>query len=163
MNGGLDSIIFLFLDFFHFSLFYFKFSFYFELRQKKGYDVTSFLSLQPPSCMVVSIREIGNKFYSTSAFHNPASNMTPTSDIDITIDIVDDLFKSGCNNYNEVRGCIMTSNTYSPRTPSIFSSKCDEDYTTRVQYESDNMVEDNLVVMTNSPQLEYATLSSQPL
>ena len=94
MNGGLDSIIFFFLDFFHFSLFYFKFSFYFELRQKKGYDVTSLLSLQPPSCMVVPIREIENKFHSNSAFHNLASKMTPTSDIDITIDIVNNLFKS---------------------------------------------------------------------
>jgi len=57
----------------------------------------------------------------------------------------------------------MTSNTHSPRTLSISSSKYDEDYAIRVQHESNNMVEDNLVVMTNSPQLEYATLSSQPL
>ena len=57
----------------------------------------------------------------------------------------------------------MTSNTHSPRTPSISSSKYDKDYTTRVQHKSNNMVEDNLVVMTDSPQLEYATLSSQPL
>ena len=57
----------------------------------------------------------------------------------------------------------MTSNTYSSRTLSISSSKYDEDYATRVQYESDNMVEDDLVVMTDSLQLKYATLSSQPL
>jgi len=81
----------------------------------------------------------------------------------MNIDIVNDLFNSGCNNYNEVRGHTMTSNTHSPRTLSIFLSKCDEDYATRVQCESDNMVKDDLVVMTDSPQIEYATPSSQPL
>jgi len=82
--------------------------------------------------MVVPIREIGNKFCSTSVFYNLAFTMTPTSNIDITIDIVDNLFKSGCNNYNKVRGHTITSNTHSPRTPSISSSKCDENYATRV-------------------------------
>jgi len=44
----------------------------------------------------------------------------------------------------------------------MFSSKCNEDYTTKVQWESNNMVEDDPVVISNNPQLEYATPSSQP-
>jgi len=42
------------------------------------------------------------------------------------------------------------------------SSKCDKDYTTKVQWESNNMVEDDPVIMSDNPQLEYATPSSQP-
>ena len=57
----------------------------------------------------------------------------------------------------------MTFNTQSPRTLSIFSNKCDEkcdeEYSARVQY--DNMVEDDQIVPSDSPQLEYATSSSQ--
>jgi len=89
--------------------------------------------------------------------------MTLTNNTDMNIDIVNNLFNSDCNNYNEVRGYTMTSNTHSSRTISISSSKCNEDYATRVQRESNNMVEDDLVVITDSPQIEYATPSSQPL
>ena len=67
-----------------------------------------------------------------------------------------------CDNYDKMRGHIITSNTHSLRTISLSSSECDEDYTTRVQRESNNMVEDDLVVMSNNPRLEYATPSSQP-
>ena len=101
--------------------------------------------------MVVPIRDFGNKFCSISAFHTPESNMTHSSDIDMTSEIVNDILKSACDNYNEVRGCTMTSNTYSTRTVSMSSSKCNEDYTTKVQWESDNMVEDDLVAISDNP------------
>ena len=45
----------------------------------------------------------------------------------------------------------MTSNIHSPRIPSIFSSEYKEDYAIRVQYESNNIIEDNPITMTNSP------------
>jgi len=112
--------------------------------------------------MVALIRDFGNKFCSFSAFHTPESNMTHSSDINMTSEIVNVILKSACDNYDKVRGHTMTSNTHSPRTASLFSSKCDEDYTTKVQQESDNMVENDPVVMSDNPQLEYATPSSQP-
>jgi len=112
--------------------------------------------------MVAPIRDFGNKFCSISAFHTPESNMTHSSDINMTSEIVNDILKSACDNYDEVRGHTMTSNTHSPRTASMSSSECNEDYTTKVQQKSDNMVEDDPVVMSDNPQLEYATLSSQP-
>ena len=112
--------------------------------------------------MVAPIRDFGNKFYSISAFHTLESNMTHSSNIDITSEIVNDILKNSCDNYDKVRGHTMTSNTHSPMTMSLSSSKCDEDYITRVQWESNNMVEDDLIVMSDNPRLEYATLSSQP-
>ena len=87
--------------------------------------------------------------------------MTHSSDIDMTSEIVNDILKSACKNYNKMRGCMMTFNIHSPRTASMSSSEYDKDYTTRVQQESNNIVEDDLVVMSDNSQLEYATPSSQ--
>jgi len=101
--------------------------------------------------MVAPIRDFGNKFCSISVFHTPESNMTHFSNIDMTSEIVNDILKNSCDNYDKVRGRTMTSNTYSPKTVSLFSSECDEDYTTRVQWESNNMVEDDLIVMSDNP------------
>ena len=41
------------------------------------------------------------------------------------------------------------------------SSECDEDYAARVQCESNNIVEDDQIVPSDSPQLEYTTPNSQ--
>jgi len=71
----------------------------------------------------------------------------------MTSEIVNDILKSACDNYNEMRDHIMTSNIHSPRAASMSSSKCNEDYTTKVQWESNNMVEDDPVVMSDNPQL----------
>lgn len=54
----------------------------------------------------------------------------------------------------------MTSNAQSSKTPSMSSSECDEEYSARVQYKSNNMVEDNQIILSDSPQLEYATLNN---
>ena len=48
--------------------------------------------------MVAPIRD---KFLSISATHTLTSNMTLSSDMNIVIDIVDDLFKKNCGNYDE--------------------------------------------------------------
>jgi len=55
----------------------------------------------------------------------------------------------------------MTSNIYSSRTSFMSSSKCNEEYATRVQHGSNNIVQDNPIVMSNNPQLKNATPSSQ--
>ena len=76
--------------------------------------------------MVVLIRDFGNKFCSISVFHTLVSNMTHSSNIDMTSEIVNDILKSACKNYNKVRGHMMTSDIYSPRTTFISSSECDK-------------------------------------
>jgi len=78
------------------------------------------------------------------------SNMTLSGDMDMVIDNVIDLFKKNCDNYGKVRDCTMASNTQSLRTLSMSSSDYDEDYAARVQHKSDNMVEDNQVVPSDS-------------
>ena len=76
--------------------------------------------------------------------------MTHSSDIDMTSEIVNNILKSACDNYNKVRDHMMTSNTHSLRTISISSSKCNKDYITKVQQESNNIVENNLVIISNN-------------
>jgi len=72
-------------------------------------------------------------------------------DIDMAIDIVDDLFKFNHNNYDKVRGHSITSDTHSPRTLSMFSSKYDKEYSARVQHKSNNIVEDDQIDPSDSP------------
>jgi len=66
--------------------------------------------------MVVPIKNIRNKFLSISATCTSTSNIALSGDIDMTIDIVDDLFKKNYDNYDEVRGHLMTSNIQSAKT-----------------------------------------------
>ena len=78
----------------------------------------------------------------------------------MVIDLVDDLFKGNCDNYDKVRGCFLVSSMYCLRTLSLFSSHCDEDYAIRVQRESDRMVKNDPVTSINSLQLEYMSSKS---
>ena len=81
--------------------------------------------------------------------------------MNIVVDLINDLFKNNCENYDEIRGCFLASNMYCPRSPFISLSECDEKYLARVQYESDNMVKNDQVTPSDSLQLEYITLKSQ--
>jgi len=47
----------------------------------------------------------------------------------------------------------MTSNAQSLRTPSMFLSECDEEYSARVQHESNDMVKNNQIIPSDSLQL----------
>jgi len=76
--------------------------------------------------------------------------MTPTKDMNMVIDLVNDFFKDNCDNYDEVRGRFLASSIHYFRTLSLSSNNCDEDYATRVQGESDKMVENDPVTLTNS-------------
>ena len=105
--------------------------------------------------MVVPIRDIENKSSFTSTFHTITLSIGQTNNTNIVIDPVNDLFKNICDNFDEVRGCSLVSSTHYPRTPSLFLSECDEDYATRVQRKSDKMVENDLVVPSDSLQLDY--------
>ena len=76
--------------------------------------------------------------------------------MNMVINLVNDLFKDNCDNYDEVKGYSLVSSMHHSKTLSLFLSNCDENYATRVQRESDRMIENNPIAPTNSPQLEYA-------
>ena len=119
------------------------------------------LSLLPPSCMVVPIRDLGNIASFTSTFHSTTNIMASNDDINLVVDPLDNLFENISDNFDEVRGRSLELSVHHPRTPSMSSSDCDEDYAERMQRESDRVVEDDPVATSNSVQLEYATPKSQ--
>ena len=111
--------------------------------------------------MVALIRDIGNKFCSISALSTSTANMTYTSDMDMVIDNVNAMFKDNYNNYDEVRGHMLTPNSQRFRSLSMSSKLSKEEYIIRVQHKSNRMVEDNQNVPFNSPLLEYAMQRNQ--
>ena len=77
------------------------------------------------------------------------------------IDSTFNLFKKNYNNYDKIRCCSLMLSTHYPRTLSLFSSECNENYAMRVQRKSDRMVKDNHVAPSDSLQLKYITSKSQ--
>ena len=107
------------------------------------------------------IRDLENKFFSASTIYSKVSNITLSSNVDIAIDINNTLFNNFCDNFDEMRGWSMTSDKQDTRTLFMSSSKYDKRYLARVQGKSDRMVENNLIVASDSPQLKYTTLKTQ--
>ena len=100
------------------------------------------LSLLPPSCMVVPIRELANKLLSSTTKALSTKKMFPNKNVEMVMDPVDNLFNN-CNNYDEVRGHTLASSMHHPRSLFLSSSNSKEDYAMRVQRESGRMVKDD--------------------
>ena len=81
--------------------------------------------------------------------------------MNIDVDGFNNLFKNISDNFDKVRGHSLAQSTHYPRTPSLFSSNYDEDYTMRVQKASNRMDEDNPVTTSDSIQLEYTNPKGQ--
>ena len=81
--------------------------------------------------MVVPIRDIGNKSFSTSATTNSDSRMALPTNIGMDID---NFIGSNANNYDDMRGHTITSNKTSFRSVSMSSSEALVDYATRMEY-----------------------------
>ena len=65
------------------------------------------------------------------------------------------------NNYDKVRDHSLDMSAHRPRSPSMSSSECDEEYYVHVKQESDRMVEDKPVNSLGSFSLEYVTQEGQ--
>lgn len=84
--------------------------------------------------MVVSIRDIGNILFHTSAFNTSASNMASFFNIDIADDsVIGNIFFNNSNRKDEVRGHSSVSSMPSSRSLSSFSEKSTEEYSAKVQ------------------------------
>ena len=123
-------------------------------------NLTSLLSLLPPSCMVAPTRELANITLSSTAMANISNNLTPNQDIDMVVNPLDNLFDIG-NNFDEVRSCSLALSVHKPRSPSISLSECSEEYHIHVKRESNRMNEDKPVTSIGSIQIEYASQVGQ--
>jgi len=110
--------------------------------------------------MVVPIRDIGNKFFLSSANMNLQQTMTlPTVSLSTNTEM-DILFRNISDNYNKVRDRTFFSNPQSSRTSLMSSSKSLVIYYVRM--ENNNDLEDNIEIEPiNNSQLSYITLKEQ--
>ena len=69
---------------------------------------------------------------------------------------IDDFVSSNVNNYDDMRGCTMTSNKNSSRTISMFSSEISVDYTTKIKRLNNISDETIFNKSVDSLQLSYA-------
>jgi len=102
--------------------------------------------------MVVPIRDLGNKF-----FHNSANmtldlntNLTSIGEIE-----VDDFHGGSVDNYNDMRGRMISSNKLSSRTVSISSSETSVDYTIWMERLNDLSDNEEVREPIDSSQLSY--------
>jgi len=87
--------------------------------------------------------------------------MPLNNDINIVVDPLNNLFEKIGDNFDEIRDISLELNAHCPRTSSLSPSDCNEDYTTKMQKESDRMDEDNPIATSNNIQLKYMTPKSQ--
>jgi len=82
--------------------------------------------------------------------------MTPIQDSNMVFEPLDNLLSLD-NKFDEVRGCLLALSAHRPRSPSMSSSECNEEYHIRIKRDSDRMDEDEPVVSVDSIQVEYAS------
>ena len=111
--------------------------------------------------MVAPIRDLGNITSNTSTFCASTLNMASNNDVIMDANPFDTFFENISDNFDEVRGHSLVLSTYSPRTPLMSSSNCEEDYATRIEKQNDRMDKDKPIVPSNSVQLKYMTPKSQ--
>ena len=99
------------------------------------------------SCIVVSLRDIGNKLLFTLAFMNSYSSMGIG---------IDDFISRNVDNYNDVRNRSMTSNKTASRTISMSLSKTSVNYATRMEQFNDISDKVKTRDPINISQLSYA-------
>lgn len=97
----------------------------------------------------------------SDTFHSTMFNMASNKDCNMVVDSFDTLFEKISDNYDEVRGHSLALSTHSPRTSSMSSSDCKEEYAVRVKRISDRIDENKPVTSSDSIQLKYATSKSQ--
>jgi len=110
--------------------------------------------------MVVPNRDTGNITFHTSTFQTIAKNMASELDIDMANRFyVDNIIFGDSGEREQVRGYSLTSSNTRNRSniSSIKLDSGDKFYYNKVQQESDNMVEDEPIIMLDSSQLKYTT------
>ena len=114
--------------------------------------------------MVVPIRDQENITHSSTTMSFNTLDSVSSQDLNMDVDSVSTMFKLD-NIDDEVRGCSLDVSIHRLRSPSISSSKYDEEYHIHIQRESKKMVENNNDIepanSIGSIRLEYATQEGQ--
>jgi len=111
------------------------------------------LSLEPLSCIVAPNRDTGNITFHTSTFQTIAKNMALELNINMANGFhINNIIFSNSSGGEQVRGHSLTSSNTRNRfnTPSIEPDSGDKFYYDKVQQESDNIIKDEPVVMSDN-------------
>jgi len=106
--------------------------------------------------MVVPTRELVNITLSPTAMTNVSNNLTPNSDIDMVVDLLDNFYDIG-NSFKKERGHLLSLSIHKPRFPSISLNKCSKEYYICVKRESNRMDKDESITFIGSIKIEYAS------
>jgi len=87
---------------------------------------------------------------------NISNTLTPNSDINMSIDLVDNLFDIG-NSFKDRKGHSLLLSIHKPRSPSISSNKCSEEYHICVKRDSDRMDKNEPSGFIGNIEVEYAS------
>jgi len=101
-------------------------------------------------------RELANITHISFAMAIVSNNLTPNSDINMVFDPDDNIYDIG-EGFEKGRGHSLLSSIHKPRSLSISSSKCSEDYHICVQRKSNSMDEDKPTNSIGSINVEYAS------
>jgi len=77
--------------------------------------------------MVAPIRDQGNITHSATTMSFNSLKLTPRQDINMETNYIEAMFDLD-NNLDEVRGCSLDMSIHRPRSPSLLSSKSEEEY-----------------------------------
>ena len=114
--------------------------------------------------MLALIRDQGNITHSSTTMSFNTLDSISIQELNMDIDPVSTMFELDHND-NEVRGHSLDMSIHRPRSSSMSSSECDEEYHIRIQKESNKMVKDNNNIepanSIDSIRLEYMTQKSQ--
>ena len=100
------------------------------------------------------IRELVNITHTSTAMANISDDLTQNSNINMVIDPLDNIFNIG-SDIEEERGYSLSLSMHKPRSLSISSSECSEEYHVHIKKESDRMDENKPVNSIGSIKLEY--------
>ena len=82
--------------------------------------------------------------------------MAPIQDINMVVNPLDNIFDIG-DKFDEVRSHLLVLSAHRFRSPSISSSKCNEEYHIHVKRVCDRMEENKPIASIGSIQVEYAS------
>ena len=121
------------------------------------------LSLVPPSCMVAPIRDLRNKFFlsSSTIMHSQQPLNLPTV-LPSTYTGMDILLGKIPDNYDEVRGRMVSPQPHSPRASSMSSTKSSVNYHERMEH---NKLNNDIIMNDDSegPGVSYETVQEQAI
>ena len=108
--------------------------------------------------MVAPIRDLGNITQSSDIMSSNSLKVVFDDDINMITNPIGAMFNLN-NNFDKVRGHSLGTSVHKPRSPSVSSSKSEEEYHICIQWECNKIDEDKPDNSLGNVKLKYKTQS----